>query len=152
MDLDVTDYKILRAIQADGRISNQELSAQVGLSPSPCLRRLRALESAGVIRQYVALVDPSAVGLDVTAFIHVRLNRQSEQTLEQFEAAVTSFPEVMDCYLMTGENDYQLRILVSSLAAFETFMRDKLTRIDCISQITSSFALRPIISRTALPG
>jgi Lrp/AsnC family transcriptional regulator, leucine-responsive regulatory protein len=149
--IDAIDQRILAELQADGRITNHELAGRVGLSPSPCLRRVRALEEAGVIRNYVGLVDPAALGLHVSAFVRVRLDGQDDRHLAAFEQAVADFPEVMECYLMTGESDYQLRVLVSSLAAFEDFLRQKLTRIAGVSQVTSSFALRPVVYRTAIP-
>lgn len=149
--LDAIDLSILEAIQADGRITNQDLAGKVGLSPSPCLRRVRQLEARGVISGYVALVDPQAAGLAVTAFVRVRLAGQDDRHLARFEAEVGTFSEVMECYLMTGESDYQLRVLVTSLAAFEEFLRHSLTKIEGVSQVTSSFALRPIVYRTALP-
>lgn len=149
--LDELDRRILGEVQSDGRITNQELSERIGLSPSPCLRRLRQLESEGVINRYVALVDPERVGLAVTAFVRVRLDSQDDRHLEQFESAVVEFPEVMECYLMTGEADYQLRVLVGSLGEFEDFLRRRLTRIPGVAQVTTSFALRPVIYKTALP-
>jgi len=151
MTLSSIDRQLLNLLQNDGRITNQELSERVGLSPSPCLRRVRALEQAGVIERYVALVNPDALGLHVTAFVRVRLERQDDQLLAAFEDMVASFPEVMDCYLMTGDCDYQLRVLVSSLDAFQNFLRHQLTRIDGVSQVTTSFGLRAIVGRTALP-
>lgn len=149
--IDLIDQRILSELQGDGRITNHDLAARVGLSPSPCLRRVRQLEEAGVIRNYVGLVDPAALGLQVTAFVRVRLDGQDDRHLAAFERAIADFPEVMECYLMTGESDYQLRVLVASLAAFEEFLRQKLTRIAGISQVTSSFALRPVVYRTAIP-
>ena len=149
--IDSIDRQILAELQGDGRMTNQDLSEKVGLSPSPCLRRLRALEADGVIFRYVALVDPITVGLPVTAFIRVRLDQQDDRHLALFEAAVADFPEVMECYLMTGDADYQLRILVDSLGAFEDFLRRKLTRIEGVGQVTTSFALRPVVYKTALP-
>lgn len=149
--LDTLDHRILAELQSQGRISNQDLSDRIGLSPSPCLRRLRRLEEEGVIRRYVALVDPEAVGLGVTAFVRVRLDQQDDRHLAVFEAAVADFPEVMECYLMTGEADYQLRVLVGSLGEFEDFLRHRLTRIAGVAQVTSSFALRPVVYKTALP-
>lgn len=148
---DAIDQKILEALQADGRITNQELADQIGLSPSPCLRRVRQLETAGIISRYVALVDPEALGLSVTAFVRVRLDQQDDRHLEAFEAAVSHFPQVMECYLMTGEADYQLRILVKSLTQFEDFLRHSLTRVPGVANVTTSFALRPVIYKTALP-
>lgn len=149
--LDALDRKILDEVQSNGRVTNQDLSERVGLSPSPCLRRLKQLEAEGVITRYVALVDPESVGLSVTAFVRVRLDQQDDRHLAAFEHAVTGFPEVMECYLMTGEADYQLRVLVPSLGAFEDFLRSKLTRISGVAQVTTSFALRPVVYRTALP-
>ena len=149
--LDPIDRRILDAVQREGRISNQDLSERVGLSPSPCLRRLRLLEDSGVITRYVALVDPESVGIGVTAFVRVRLDEQGDRHLTAFETAVTGFPEVMECYLMTGDADYQLRVIVPSLSAFEHFLRYKLTRIAGVSQVTTSFALRPIVYKTAIP-
>jgi Lrp/AsnC family leucine-responsive transcriptional regulator len=150
-DVNEIDRKILGHLQADGRMTNQNLSEQVGLSPSPCLRRVRGLEESGVIAGYVALVDPGAIGLSVTAFVRIRLDQQDDSHLAAFETAVAAFPEVMECYLMTGEADYQLRVLVRSLGEFEDFLRHKLTRIKGVSQVTTSFALRPIVYRTAIP-
>jgi Lrp/AsnC family leucine-responsive transcriptional regulator len=141
----------LREVQRDGRVTNQELSERVGLSPSPCLRRVRRLEADGVISRYVALVDPVAVGLPVSAFIRVRLHQQDDRHLARFEAAVAGFAEVMECYLMSGDADYQVRVLVESLGAFEDFLRQKLTRIEGVAEVTTSFALRPIVYKTALP-
>ena len=149
--LDAIDRRILDRLQRDGRTSNHDLSQAVGLSPSPCLRRVRQLEDSGTISGYVALVSPEAVGLPVTAFVRVRLSSQDDRNLAEFESAVVGFPEVMECYLMTGDSDYQLRVLVESLAAFEDFLRYKLTRIACVAGVNSSFALRPIVYRTALP-
>lgn len=148
--LDALDVKILECLQADGRITNQELSERVGLSPSPCLRRVRQLEADGIITGYVALVSPDHVGLTISAFVRVRLNQQDEKHLAIFETAVADFPEVMECYLMTGEADYQLRVLVPSLSDFEDVLR-RLTRIEGVAQVTTSFALRPIVYKTAVP-
>jgi Lrp/AsnC family leucine-responsive transcriptional regulator len=149
--LDAIDRKVLLQLQADGRITNHDLAGKVGLSPSPCLRRVRQLEAENIITGYVALVDPDMVGLGVSAFVRVRLSQQDDRHLAIFEEAIGAFPEVMECYLMTGEADYQLRVLVESLAEFEDFLRHKLTRIAGVSQVTSSFALRPVVYRTALP-
>lgn len=148
---DAIDRRILEALQGNGRMTNQELADQVGLSPSPCLRRVRQLEGTGVIERYVALVDPEAVGLSVTAFVRVRLDQQDDRHLAMFEEAVAGFSEVMECYLMTGEADYQLRVLVKSLGAFEDFLRHKLTKVPGVANVTTSFALRPVIYKTAMP-
>ena len=149
--MDELDLRIIDGLQANGRMTNQELADRVGLSPSPCLRRIKRLEDEGVITSYVALVNPEAVGLSVTAFVRVRLNQQDDRNLQRFETAVSEFPEVMECYLMTGEADYQLRVLVSSLGAFEEFLRHKLTKVEGVAQVTTSFALRPVVYKTALP-
>lgn len=149
--LDQLDRRILAELQSDGRMTNQELSERVGLSPTPCLRRLRHLESEGVIFRYVALVDPEVVGYSVTAFVRVRLDQQDDRHLALFEEAIAGFPEVMECYLMTGDADYQLRVVVKSLGSFEDFLRQRLTRIPGVGQVTTSFALRPIVYKTALP-
>ncbi len=150
--LDTLDYRILSELQANGRMSNQELSERVGLSPSPCLRRLRQLEERGIISRYVALVDPAALGLSVTAFVRVRLDRQDDKHLEVFERALADFPEVMECYLMSGDADYHLRVLVASLSEFETFLRVRLTKIPGVAHVTTSFGLRQVVYRTALPA
>ena len=149
--LDRIDRNILGQLQDDGRLSNSDLAERVGLSPSPCLRRVRALEAAGVIRKYAALVDPAAVDLAVSVFVSVTLEKQIEERLEAFEAAVVSRPEVLECYLMTGEADYLLRVVVADLAAYERFLKDHLTRIPGVASIKSSFALKQVRYKTALP-
>ncbi len=150
-DLDAIDRKILTALQENARMPNVELARDVGLSPSPCLRRVRALEDSGVIRRYATLVDQAAVGLPVSVFVSVSLERQIESALEIFEETVQARPEVMECYLMTGTADYFLRIVVSDLEAYERFLKEHLTRIPGVSSIQSSFALKQIAYRTALP-
>lgn len=149
--LDAIDRRILAALQREGRISNQELAEEVGLSPSPCLRRVRALEEAGVIQGYVALVDHEAIGLPVTVFVSVTLERQEDQVLEAFENAMRVRPEVLDCVLQTGEADYFLRVVVADLAAYERFLAESLSRQRGIGRIRSSFVLRRIKATTALP-
>lgn len=151
MTIDTIDMQILQQLQLEGRVTNAELAERVNLSASPCLRRVKQMESEGVIRGYVALVDPTALGLAVTAFVRVRLSQQDDRHLAMFEETIATLPEVMECYLMTGESDYQLRILVRSLSDFEDFLRKKLTCIPGISEVTTSFALRPVVYRTALP-
>lgn len=149
--LDSLDRRILRHLQQNARLSVAELAQKVGLSASPVWRRVRALEAAGVITGYQALVDPAAVGLNVSVFVHVSLEKQIESALEAFEAAVRRRPEVMECYLMTGDADYLLRVVVPDLAAFERFLMDHLTRIRGIASIKSSFALRPVKHGSELP-
>ena len=149
--LDAIDRRILDRLQEDGRVSNVELANDVGISSSPCWRRVRELESRGVISGYVALVDAAAVGLPVSVFVQVTLERQIETALETFEAAVKERPEVMECYLMTGDADYLLRVVVSDLPTYEAFLKDHLTRIPGIANIKSSFALNQVKYRTSLP-
>jgi DNA-binding Lrp family transcriptional regulator len=149
--LDAIDRRILARLQENARLPNVELAEAVGLSPSPCLRRVRDLEEAGVIRRHVTLVDPAAVGLPVSVFVSVTLERQVERALEVFEAAILERPEVMECYLMTGDFDYLLRIVVADLTAYERFLMDHLTRVPGVASIKSSFALKQVKYRTALP-
>ncbi len=150
-DLDAIDRRILDRLQENGRVSNVELANDVGISSSPCWRRVRELEKRGVISGYVALVDAAAVGLPVSVFVQVTLERQIEAALETFEAAVKARPEVMECYLMTGDADYLLRVVVSDLPTYEAFLKDHLTRIPGIANIKSSFALNQVKYRTSLP-
>lgn len=149
--LDALDRAILTVLQEDARISNAELARRVGLSPSPCLRRVRELETSGVIRRFVTLLDPAAVGLPVSIFVNVTLERQIEGALEGFEAALLDRPEVMECYLMTGDSDYLLRVVVPDLPAYERFLMDHLTRIPGVASIKSSVSLNQVKYRTALP-
>lgn len=149
--LDAIDQKILARLQDNARIPNVELSEAVGLSPAPCLRRVRALEENGVIRKHVTLLDPGAVGLPVSVFVHVSLERQVEKALQRFEAAILTRPEVMECYLMTGDADYLLRVVCADLAAYERFLLDHLTQVPGVASIRSSFALKQVKYSTALP-
>jgi Lrp/AsnC family leucine-responsive transcriptional regulator len=150
-DLDAIDRKILARLQDDARIANIELSEAVGLSPAPCLRRVRALEERGVIRKHVTLLDPGAVGLPVSVFVNVSLERQVEKALQRFESAILTRPEVMECYLMTGDADYLLRVVCADLVAYERFLLDHLTQIPGVASIRSSFALKQVKYSTALP-
>ncbi|MGR3520158.1 MAG: Lrp/AsnC family transcriptional regulator [Roseovarius sp.] len=138
--MDDKDRQIIRALQRDGRISNQDLAAGVSLSPSPCLRRVRNLETAGVIRGYAARVDARAYGLAITAFVRIRLERHDETTVQTFEREVGRMQEVIECHVMTGQTDYQLRVVVASLDAYEAFIRARLQRIGGIGSIDTSFA------------
>lgn len=145
------DYKILKYLQDNARLSNVELSEHIHLSQSPCLRRVRNMEASGVIKGYVALVDQNTVGLPVSVFVNVRLEKQIERALEIFEETVQNWSEVMECYLMTGDSDYLLRVVASDLAAYERFLMDKLTRVPGVASINSSFALKQVTYKTALP-
>jgi len=149
--LDRIDLSILRELQHNARLSNVELAKRVNLSPSPCLARVRALERRGIISRYVALIDPVAVGLGLSVFIQVSLERQAEKPLEQFQFAVSRFPEVVECYLMTGDSDYLLRVVVPNVQALEKFILNGLTKISGVANIRSSFALKQVKYDTALP-
>lgn len=149
--LDAIDRRILQKLQEHARQTNVELAEAVGLSPSACLRRVRDLEDRGVIDGYVALVAPGALGLGVSVMLNVTLERQIESALEEFETRIGQWPEVMECYLMTGDADYLIRVVVPDLPAYERFLMDRLTRVPGIASIKSSFALKQIVHRTALP-
>ena len=151
IQLDVIDLKILRILQEDADISNVDLADRIGLSPSPCLRRVRILEESGVIQKRVTLLDASVLGLAVSVFVSVQLEKQSKENLTAFENEVRKRPEVVECYLMTGESDYLLRVVVPDLATYERFLKDSLTRIDGVANIRSSFALQQVSYSTALP-
>ncbi len=148
---DAADTKILTLLQENAKLTNVELAARVNLSPSPCLARVRALERAGVISRYVTLLDPGKLGLGVSVFIQITLERQVERDLNGFQAAITKYDEVMECYLMTGEFDYLIRVVVRDMPALELFIVDKLTKIPGIANIKSSFALKQVKYKTALP-
>jgi len=149
--LDAIDWKILAKLQEDARLSNVDLARAVHLSPSPCLARVRRLEKSGLIKRYVTLLDALALGMTVSVFIQVRLERQVESALETFEKEIAARPEVMECYLMTGDSDYLLRVLVSDVQALERFIVDFLSRIPGIGNIKSSFALKQVKYKTGLP-
>lgn len=149
--LNKIDLKILSHLQNNARLTNVELSEHIHLSQSPCLRRVRNMESSGIIKRYVALVDQNAVGLPVSVFVNVRLEKQIERALEKFEETVQDWSEVMECYLMTGDFDYLLRVVASDLAAYERFLMDKLTCVPGVASINSSFALKQVTYKTALP-
>jgi Lrp/AsnC family leucine-responsive transcriptional regulator len=149
--LDQIDRKILRALQADAKITTGELAQQVGLSPSPCARRVRLLEKSGVIKGYGAILDQRKVGLPISAFASIKLERQREEELDRFADAVSRWPEVVDCYLMTGQRDYLMRIVAADLEAYERFLKDKLTRLDNVASIETSFALGRVKRAEILP-
>ncbi|MES2128038.1 MAG: Lrp/AsnC family transcriptional regulator [Pseudomonadota bacterium] len=155
--LDKTDRKILAILQADGRLSNQDVADQVSLSPSPCLRRIKRLEEAGVIRQYVALLDPAQIGLGLLAYVNVRLEKHHEgggarnSPHADFAQSVEGWPEVVACYAMTGEMDYLLRVHVEDMDHFSRFMMKTLLTHPAVADVKSSFALHRIKDTTALP-
>ena len=150
-NLDGTDFRILDSLQQDASLTNVELAGKVSLSPSPTLSRVKKLEADGVISRYVALVDPHALGLKVNVFVRVSLEKQEAAALEHFEKAVSHFDQVMEVYLMTGDEDYLLRIVVADIQALERFILENLTRIPGIKNIKSSFALKQVKYKTALP-
>ena len=149
--MDAIDLRILARLQQDARISNVELARAVNLSPSPCLARVRTLEAAGYIDRYVTLLDSKKLGLGVSVLVQVTLEKQIEPALETFERAVRERPEVMECYLMTGDADYLLRVLVPDVPAFERFILEFLSRVPGVGNIKSSFALKQVKYQTALP-
>lgn len=136
--IDAKDRQIIRELQRDGRLTNQDLAERVNLSPSPCLRRVRLLEEAHVITGYSADVDPRACGLAITAFIRITLARHDREAVKSFEAKVRDIPDILDCYLLTGEADYLLRVLVADLGAYEEFVRNRLHAIPGVASITTS--------------
>ncbi|WP_249692508.1 Lrp/AsnC family transcriptional regulator [Stappia sp. WLB 29] len=150
--MDDIDRRILRELQKDGRLTNQQLSERVGLSPSPCLRRVRNLEKAGIISGYAAVVDPQAYGLPVTVFLQVKLTPHTQETVATFEQAVAGIEEIMDCYLLAGDRDYLLKVVVASLADYESFMRRRIHKIPCIASLESSFAFGTVKHSQVLPG
>jgi len=149
--IDAIDWQILDRLQDDARLSNVDLARAVNLSPSPCLARVRRLEEQGLVRRYVTLLDPVKLGLTVSVFIQVTLEKQIEPALEAFERAVRARPEVMECYLMTGDADYLLRVVVPDVPAFQRFIVDFLSRAPGVGNIKSSFALKQVKYQTALP-
>ena len=151
MTLDRYDRAILAALQKNGRISNVRLAAAVNLSESACLRRVRALEESGMIDRYVALVSQAEAGLPGNVFVHIGLHREEESELAAFEDAVRDIPEVMECYLMTGEFDYLLRVVVSDMADFERLHKESLTRLPGVARVNSSVAIRTVQKTTELP-
>ena len=150
-DLDHVDRAILRLLQQDGRMANVDLAEAVHLSPSACLRRVRRLEEGGSIDRYVALVDPSAIGLGTDVFVEITLVGQDEGTLEEFERAVSERPEIMSCHLMAGDFDYLVHVGVRDVADYEELHRTHLAQLPGVARMVSSFALRPICDRTAVP-
>lgn len=149
--LDEINRRILSALQQEGRLTLAELSQKVGLSPSPCHRRVRLLEDRGVIERYVAVVNQRSVGLPVSVFVSIKLESQREESLTRFAKAIAPWPEVLECYLMTGQRDYLLRVVVADLAAYEVFLKTRLTRLNGISSIESSFALEQVKYTHTLP-
>jgi len=152
MKLDNYDRRILAVLQEQGRISNQELADRIGLSPSPCLRRVRALEESGIIAGYRALLDANRLGLKLIAFVSISMDRHTPERFANFDARVAAMPEVLECSLITGRDaDYQLKVVVRDMDAYQDLLLNKLTRIEGVSGVHSSFVLRQVVERTALP-
>lgn len=151
MEFDATDLRILTQLQQDSSLTNIELAKRVHLSPSPCLTRVKALEANGVIERYVALVNPKQLGLNLSVFISISLKEQSKSALAEFEQRIAEHEEVMECYLMTGDSDYLIRVAVADITALEKFILEQLSPIAGIEKIRSSFALKQVRYKTALP-
>ena len=151
MILDRIDRQILEVLQQEGRINNQDLADRVGLSPSPCLRRVRALEESGLIKGYRALLDAKKLGLSLMALVYISMDRHTPERFENFEAAIGLLPEVLECLLITGQDaDYQLKVVVRDMDHYQALLLNKLTRIDGVTGVHSSFVLRRVLDKTAL--
>ncbi len=152
MVIDRYDQQILQVLQEDGRISNQDLADRIGLSPSPCLRRVRALEESGVIVGYRALLDAKAVGLSLMALIHISMDQHTPERFKHFESQVAEIPEVMECLLITGQAaDYQLKVVVKDMDGYQDLLLNRITRIKGVTGVHSSFVLRRVVDKTVLP-
>ncbi|WP_434653386.1 Lrp/AsnC family transcriptional regulator [Pseudomonas sp. R3-56] len=151
MKLDAFDRKILAALQRDGRLSNVQLAEEIGLSPSPCLRRVRMLEEAGVIRGYQAILDRDEVGLGMTIFVGIKVERHTDERAEAFRLAVTALPEVISAFLVSGESDFLLQVVVSDLRAYDRFVTGKLLKLPGVSDIRSNFAINTVKAPGPLP-
>jgi len=152
MELDRFDRQILEILQVEGRIPNQDLADRIGLSPSPCLRRVRALEDSGLITGYRAVLDAKKLGLSLIALVHISMDRHTPERFANFEASVGVLPEVLECLLITGQDaDYQIKVAVKDMDHYQALLLNKLTRIEGVTGVHSSFVLRRVIDRTALP-
>ena len=150
--LDSKDRQIIRALQANGRMTNQDLAEKVNLSPSPCLRRLRILEESGAIRGFHAEVDAKAYGLPSTVFVRIRLERHNEEDVQRFESQIMAIDEVLECHVLTGASDYQLRVVVPDLDAYENFIRNRIHRIGGIASIDTSFVYGTVKNTSVFPA
>jgi Lrp/AsnC family transcriptional regulator, leucine-responsive regulatory protein len=152
MQLDRYDLQILNILQQDGRISNQELADRIGLSASPCLRRVKALEEAGLIIGYHAVLDAKKMGLSLLALIHISMDQHTPERFNNFEEMITGIPEVLECLLITGQDaDYQLKVVVKDMDAYQDLLLNRITRISGVTGVHSSFVLRQVINKSALP-
>ena len=151
MNLDRYDRQILEILQANGRINNQDLADRIGLSPSPCLRRVRALEDAGLITGYYAQLDARKLGLTLMALVHISMDVHTPERFANFEGSIAVLPEVLECLLITGQDaDYQLKVAVRDMDHYQTLLLDKITRIAGVTGVHSSFVLRRVVDKTAL--
>tara|TARA_Y100000748_G_scaffold80719_2_gene66588 strand:- start:2125 stop:2610 length:486 start_codon:yes stop_codon:yes gene_type:complete len=151
MNLDNLDRRILDALQRNAKLSNVQLAEEVGLSPSPCLRRVRLLEEAGVIRGYHAQLDRSKAGLGLTVFVGVKVERHHDESANAFRAAVIDLPEVISCHVVSGESDFLLQVVLPDLASYEDFLFSTLLKLPAVSDIRSNFAISTVKSQTAVP-
>lgn len=151
MKLDAIDRRILDALQRNGRLQNVELAKQVGLSPSPCLRRVRLLEEAGVIERYVAVLNPAKVGLRLTVYVRVWLTRPDQETVDQFITSIQKLPQVVECHLMAGDCDFLLRVVAEDLDAYRRFQSEHLGRIKCMKNMQTDIPMQKIKLTTELP-
>lgn len=152
MQLDRHDRHLLEVLQQDGRISNQDLAERIGLSASSCLRRLRTLEESGLVIGYRALLDARALGLTLMALVHISMDRHTPERFARFEDTVAALPEVLECLLITGQAaDYQLKVVVRDMDAYQELLLNKITRIEGVTGVHSSFVLRRVVSKTSLP-
>lgn len=152
MELDSYDKRILQELQQDGRLSNQELAERISLSPSPCLRRVRALEEAGIITGYRAMLDPQALGLSLMALIYISMDQHTPERFKKFETSISNIPEILECLLITGQAaDYQLKVVVQDMDAYQDLLLNRITRIPGVTGVHSSFVLRRVVDKTALP-
>ena len=152
MELDRFDRTILQLLQDDGRISNQDLADRIGLSPSPCLRRVRALEESGIVTGYRALLNAKALGFSLMALIYISMDKHTPERFEHFEKEITQIPEVLECLLVTGQDaDYQIKLIVKDMDAFQELLLNRITRIQGVTGVHSSFVLRRVIDKTTLP-
>lgn len=153
INIDLYDRQILHILQTEGRISNQDLADRINLSPSPCLRRVRALEESGIITGYRALLDEKKLGLSLMALIQISMDQHTPERFSSFDAAIGKIPEIVECLLITGQSaDYQLKVIVSDMDAYQELLLNRINRIEGVTGVHSSFVLRSVVNKTALPA
>jgi Lrp/AsnC family leucine-responsive transcriptional regulator len=152
MEIDRYDRQILQVLQEEGRISNQELADRIGLSPSPCLRRVRALEDAGIVKGYRALLDAKVLGYSLMALIYISMDVHTPERFDNFERQILGIPEILECLMITGQDaDYQIKVAVKDMDAFQELLLNRITRIPGVTGVHSSFVLRKVVDTTVLP-